>query len=112
MAIAHAIWNYLFGWAGIDILIGFGFVALAVFVPIKRNWTIAAAVVAFTLAGAIAHGYRLGLDEKQREWDASLAREAHTGEQARDDAVRDIGPVTRDRSLFNDDPYNRDRGAK
>ena len=120
MSILHVVWNYLFGWAGVDILIGFAAVAVAVltpafitkFIPDLRKWAIAAAVVAFTLAGAIAHGYKLGRAELRAEWDAALAREADRGEKARDNAVRRVGPESSDRSLFRGDPFNRDRRTK
>jgi hypothetical protein len=116
--VLHSLWNFLFGWAGIDMLIGFAAVAVAVltppavvaFIPDLRKWAIGAAVVAFTLMGAIAHGYKNGLDEKQRQWDAALAREQVNGEKARSDALATIGPVPADRSMFDNDPDNRDRG--
>lgn len=118
-AVAGAIWNYLFGWAGLDILIGFAAVAVAVLLPAPlaaitdlRKWAVCVAVVAFTLAGAIAHGYKSGLAQKQAEWDRSLGREADRSEKARDDAVRDIGPLTTDRGLFRSDPDNRNRDGR
>jgi hypothetical protein len=116
----HAIWNYLFGWAGIDVLVGAAACVIAaleppfiaVLIPDLRKWAIAVAVVAFTFMGIEAHGYKLGLDEKQRQWDAAIAREAVNGEKARADAERDIGPVTSDRSMFSSDPDNRDGDGK
>lgn len=112
------IWHFLFGWAGVDMLIGFACVAVAVltppavvfFIPDLRKWSIAGAIVAFTLTGAIAYGYKNGSDEKQRQWDVALQRELELGEKARSDAVATIGPVPSDRGMFRGDPNNRDSG--
>jgi hypothetical protein len=103
-------WNFLFGWAGIDMLIGIAAVAVAVFVPLLRRWAIVAAIVAFTCMGCIAYGYNEGLKETKRQWDAALAREATAGNQARSDAVATVGPVPSDRGMFRGDPDNRDSG--
>lgn len=111
-------WNFLFGWAGIDMLIGAACVAVAVLeppivaalIPDLRKWAIAGAVVAFTCMGLIAYGYKNGSDEIKRQWDAAITREAAAGNQARSDAVATIGPVPPDRGMFRGDPDNRDSG--
>src|SRR5581483_3304496 len=112
-------WHFLFGWAGIDMLIGAACVAVAVLeppivaviIPDLRKWAIAGAVVAFTLTGAISYGYKNGSDEKQRQWDAALSRELELGEKARAAAERDV-PLVTDRGLFRGDPDNRDGGKQ
>lgn len=111
----QSLWHFLFGWAGVDMLIGFACVAIAVltppavvvFIPDLRKWAIYGALVAFTLMGSIAYGYKNGSDEKQRQWDAALQRELELGEKARDAAERDV-PITSDRGMFRSDPDNRD----
>ena len=108
---------FLWSWASIDIIVGCVAVAIAVLLPKfldgitdLRKWAITVAVVAFTLAGAIAHGYKNGLAEKQRQWDAALVKEIDGGERAASDAADFVGPMSTDRSLFRSDPFNRDRG--
>lgn len=109
---------FLWSWASIDILIGCAAVAVAVIeppwlhrlIPNLRTFAVYTAIVAFTLAGAIAHGYKNGLAEKQRQWDAALVKEVDRGEQAASDAADLVGPMSTDRSLFRGDPFNRDRG--
>lgn len=109
-------WHFLFGWAGVDMLIGFACVAVAVLtppavvvvIPDLRKWAICGAVVAFTLMGSIAYGYKNGSDEKQRQWDAALVKEFDLGEKARASAERSL-PDTADRWLLNDDHFNRNR---
>ena len=113
-------WHFLLGWAGVDMIVGFAAVAVAILeppwlhrlIPNLRAVAISAAVVAFTLAGAIAHGYKLGIEVTKAEWNAALAREAKRGERAHDDAVRRLGPVPTDRKLFDADPFNRNRGKR
>lgn len=112
----QSLWHFLSGWAGVDMLVGFACVAVAVltppavvvFIPDLRKWAIYGAVVAFTCMGCIAYGFKNGSDEKQRQWDAAQAREAVNGESARSDAERAV-PGTSDRWLLNDDPFNRNR---
>jgi hypothetical protein len=113
----QSLWGFLWGWASIDMLIGVAAVAIAVLEPKfmdritdLRKWAICTAVVAFTLAGAIAHGYKNGIDEKQRQWDNALVKEATEGETARTDAVDSVGPVPASRELLRSDPFNRNRG--
>jgi hypothetical protein len=106
----EAAWHFLFGWAGIDMLIGAAAVAVAVFVPLLRRWAIGTAIVAFTCMGCIAYGYNEGTKETKRQWDAALDREAAAGNKARADAVATIGPVPADRGMFRGDPDNRDSG--
>jgi hypothetical protein len=108
---------FLWSWASVNIIVGCVAVAIAVLLPKQldfvtdlRKWAIAVAVVAFTLAGAIAHGYKNGLAEKQRQWDAALVKEIDGGERAASDAADTVGPMSTDRSLFRGDPFNRDRG--
>lgn len=108
------IWHFLFGWAGIDMLIGFACVAVAVltppaitvFIPDLRKWAVYGAVVAFTLTGAIAYGYKNGSDEMRRQWDAALVREFDTGEKILRDSVRDARSDTPER--MRNDRWNRD----
>lgn len=114
---AQSAWHFLFGWAGVDMLIGFACAAIAILeppivaalIPDLRKWAIAGAVVAFTLMGAIAYGFKNGQADIQGRWDAALVRELAAGEKARGDAERDR-PGASDRSMFNDDWFNRDRG--
>lgn len=109
----HAIFNFLFGWASIDMLVGFAAVAVAVLepaiisalIPDLRKWAIATAVVAFTCMGILAHGYSSGLAEKQGEWNAALAKEVSSGAKILSDAERDARSDTPD-SLRND-KWNR-----
>lgn len=119
MFILHAIWGYVASWATVDILVGAAAVAVAVLLPKQldfitdlRKWAICVAVVAFTLAGAIAHGYKLGRAEVKAEWDAALVKEGDRGEADLDDAVRRVGPVTTDRGVFRSDPDNRNRDGR
>lgn len=110
---------FLWGWASIDIIVGCVAVAVAVLLPKQldfvtdlRKWAVMVAVVAFTLAGAIAHGFKNGLAEKQRQWDAAIAREIDRGEEASRNAADTVGPMSTDRSMFRGDPFNRDRGTR
>lgn len=111
-----AAWNYIFGWAGVDMLVGIAFVAVAVLeppfvavlIPDLRKWAIAGAVIAFTCMGCIAYGHKNGIDFTRAQWNAALDRQIVGGEKARDDAVRDIGPLTSNRRLFDNDRDNRD----
>ncbi|WP_156436085.1 hypothetical protein [Bradyrhizobium pachyrhizi] len=120
----EAAWNFVFGWAGVDMIVGAACVAVAVFetwiinslpaplgklIPDLRKWAIAAAVVAFTCTGLMGYGYRNGVDFTKSQWAAGLAREAVEGTKIRSDAERDIGPVSSDRRMFQRDPDNRDR---
>jgi hypothetical protein len=117
MNLIEAAWHFIFGWAGIDMLIGFAALAIAlleppfvaVLIPNLRTWAIGTAVIAFTCMGCIAYGYNNGLKEKQRQWDAALVRELELGEKARAAAERDV-PVATDRGMFRGDPANRDGG--
>jgi hypothetical protein len=116
-SIIEAVWHFLFGWAGIDMLVGFAAVAIAILEPKQldaitdlRKWAICIAVVAFTLMGAIAHGYKDGFQECKRQWDAALVNETDNGEAARSKAVDFVGPVPASRELLRSDPFNRNRG--
>jgi hypothetical protein len=107
-------WDFLFGWAGVDFLIGIAFVALAVLVPPGvaalvpdlRKSAIAGAVIAFTCMGCIAYGHKNGIDFTRAQWDAAVRREAVNGEAARTDLERSM-PRDDDRRLFDNDPDNR-----
>jgi hypothetical protein len=115
-SLVQSVWHFLFGWAGVDMLIGFACVAIAIltppavtaFIPDLRRWAIYGAIVAFTLMGAIAYGFKLGQADIQSRWDAALAREFDNGEKARSAAERSV-PDTTDRWVFNDDRFNRNR---
>lgn len=121
----EAAWNFLFGWAGVDFLIGLACVAVALFetwiinsvpaivaklIPDLRKWAIAGAVIAFTCMGCIAYGHKNGIDFTRAQWDAAIRKEAVNGEAARADAERSI-PRTDDRRVFDADPDNRDRDS-
>lgn len=111
-----AAWDFLFGWAGVDFLVGLVFVAVAVLVPPGvaalvpdlRKSAIAGAVIAFTCMGCIAYGHKNGIDFTRAQWDAAVRREAVNGEAARTDLERSM-PRADDRRLFDTDPDNRDR---
>lgn len=113
-----AAWNYVFGWAGVDFLVGLACVAVAVLeppivaklVPDLRKWAVAGAVIAFTCMGCIAYGHKNGIDFTRAQWDAAIRKEAVNGEAARADAERSI-PRTDDRRVFDADPDNRDRDS-
>ena len=115
-SLVQSAWHFLFGWAGVDMLVGFACVAIAIltppavvaFIPDLRKWAIYGAVVAFTLMGAIAYGFKNGQADIQHRWDAALAREFDVGEKARVSAERAV-PDTSDRWLLNDDRFNRNR---
>lgn len=117
MNLVSTLWHFLFGWAGVDMLIGFAAVAVAIFEPKfldaitdLRKWAVCVAVVAFTLTGSIAYGYRNGLAEKQRQWDAALVKETRSGEQARSDAESTVHGESSDG--VRNDPRNRDNWGK
>lgn len=117
MMALNSLWNFVFGWAGIDMLVGFAAVAVAVLEPKfmdaitdLRKWAIVVAVCAFTFTGLLAHGYSNGLAVKQAQWDAALVKETGNGETARSDAERTVGPVPASRELLRGDPFNRNLG--
>lgn len=109
----QALWHFLFGWAGVDILIGIAAVALAILepplvaalIPDLRKWAICTAVVAFTLTAWGAYEYRNGFNERDRQLLGQLAKEARDGSQILTDAERDARADTPD-SLRNDS-WNR-----
>lgn len=111
-----AAWNYLFGWAGVDFLIGIACIAIALFeppfvavlIPDLRKWAIAAAVIAFTCMGCIAYGHKNAIDFMLVRLDEANRHEAVKGEADRTDAERAVGPVGTDRRVFDNDPDNRD----
>jgi hypothetical protein len=111
----EAAWNYLFGWAGVDFLIGCAFVALAILVPPGvaalvpdlRKTAVAVAVVAFTCMGCIAYGHKNAIDFMLVRLDEANRHEAVKGEADRVDAERTVGPVGTDRRVFDNDPDNR-----
>lgn len=113
------IWHFVIGWAGVDMIVGFIALAIAILEPKfldavtdLRKWAIVVAAIAFTATGLIAHGYKNGLAEKQHQWDAALERELAVGEAARDQAERSMPPVSSDRSVLRSDPFNRNRSGK
>jgi hypothetical protein len=94
-------------------LIGFAAVAVAVLLPKfmdgitdLRKWAICVAVVAFTCMGILAHGFKNGFAERDRQLLNDLAREAKQGEQAGEDADRTVQSDTPDR--VRNDRWNRD----
>jgi hypothetical protein len=102
---------------GVDILIGAAAVAVAVLEPKQldaitdlRKWAIGVAVIAFTLTGAIAYGYKSGYAERDRQLLNDLAKEAKQGEQAGEDADRTVLSDTPDR--VRNDRRNRDNWSK
>lgn len=113
------IWHFLFGWPAVDILIGAACVAIAVLeppiiatiIPDLRKWAIAGAVVAFTFLTISGKFYHDGIAFKQAEWDSALAKQVEQGEADRAAAVAAEPAATSDRSVFNDDPDNRDRSG-
>ncbi len=115
-----AAWDFIFGWAGVDMLVGFACIAVAAFetwiigalgplgrfVPDLRKWALAAAVVAFTLTGAIGYGYKNGVSFTKSEWVAAQRQEITDGERIHDEAVRDSRSDTPD--VVRNDSWNRD----
>lgn len=112
-------WNFLCGWGGISIAIGVVATAIAILEPKQldlitdlRKWAITVAVIAFSSTGLIAHGYKNGIAVKQAEWNKALAAEAVNGEKDRAAAVAAVGSDDPDRSVFQNDPFNRDAGQQ
>lgn len=116
----QSLWHFLFGWPSLAIIIGVISVAIAVlepawvakFIPDLRKTAIAVAIVAFTFTSIAGKYYNDGLTEKKRQWDEAISREVASGEQARADAVKSVGPVPANRSVFNNDRRNRDHGKQ
>lgn len=113
----QAAWHFIASSASVATLIGCGALAVAILEPKfldaitdLRKWAIVVAAVAFSYTAIAGKFYNDGLREKQREWNAALARETVNGEKARSDAVVTIGPVPPDRSMFSGDKWNRDAG--
>lgn len=117
MSWLESLWHFVVSWAGIDIAVGIIATLIAVIEPKfmdaitdLRKWAICTAVVAFTCTGLIAHGYKNGLEEKQRQWSASLEKEASDGAEILGGAKRDAAHDTPD-SVRND-RWNRDNWGK
>lgn len=111
--------NFILSSASITTLIGGAAIVVAILLPKQldfitdlRKWAIVVAAVALSYTSIAGKFYHDGLTEKQRQWDAALQREADTSETARADAERTIGPQSSDRSVFRDDPFNRNRDGK
>jgi hypothetical protein len=112
-----SIGHFFFGWPSVSILVGVAALVIATLeppiiaaiIPDLRKWSIAVAVIAFSLTSIAGKYYDDGLTEKQRQWDAAVTRETANGEKARVDAVATIGPVPANRSVFKHDPFNRNR---
>lgn len=109
-----SLWHFVFGWPAVTVLVGMGATAVAILEPKQldaitdlRKWAICVAVVAFSLTVIAGKFYDDGLTEKQRQWDAALAKEAVSGAKILDDARRDARADTPD-SLRNDS-WNRSR---
>lgn len=114
----YSAWSLFWSSATLGTLIGCGAVAVAVFsgniivrfaIPDLRKWAIVVAVIAFGYSATFTRGMNHGLAVKQSEWDSALVKEAGGAEKDRTDAVRTIGPMPTDRSLFRSDPFNRNR---
>lgn len=109
-----ALGNLLLSSFSIATLIGAGAVAVAVltppglarFIPNLRLTAICVALAAFSYSSVAGKFYHDGLSVKQAEWDAALGREAESGEQILDDALRDAASDTPDSVRAN--PWNRD----
>ena len=107
-------WHFVFGWPAVAVLIGIAATAAAVFseniivkfaIPDLRKWAVVVAVIAFSFTAIAGKFYNDGLSEKQRQWDADLAREATSGAKILLDAERAARSDTPD-SLRNDS-WNR-----
>lgn len=112
-------WAFVASTASISTIVGGIAIAIAVLLPKQldfitdlRKWAIVVAAVAFSYTSVAGKFYNDGLNEKQRQWDNALVSESRNGEAARTDAERTVGPVISDRSLFRDDPFNRNRTGK
>lgn len=111
------IWEFLFGWPSVSILIGCAATAIAIlepplvakFIPNLRTVAIYAAVAAFSYTAVAGKYFNDGIAVKQAEWDAAISKEADRGEAARTDAVASVPAVTSDRSMFRGDPWNRNK---
>lgn len=113
-----SIGHFFFGWPSLSILVGIGALVIATLeppiiaaiIPDLRKWSIAVAVVAFSLTSIAGKYYDDGIKERQSQWDAAVAKEAVNGDKARTDAVATVGPVPANRGVFNHDAHNRNRG--
>lgn len=111
-----AILNLLWSSASIGTLVGCAavFVAVALPAPLARitdlrKWAIVVAVIAFGYSATFTRGMNHGLAVKQAEWDSGLVKEADRATTDRSDAERAVGPLPSDRSVFRNDPFNRNR---
>lgn len=119
MAIFQSLWAFVFSSASIATLIGCGALLVAATLPKQldfitdlRKWAVVVAAIAFSYTAIAGKFYNDGLAEKQRQWDEAVQREAGKSEEARADAERTIGAESSDRSLFRNDPFNRNRDGK
>lgn len=114
------LWHFLFGWPGADIVVGICAVAVAVLeppiiaaiIPDLRKWAICLAVLAFSLTAISGKFFNDGIAVKQAEWNKALAAEAVNGEKDRAAAVAAVGSDDPDRSVFQNDSFNRDAGQQ
>lgn len=102
-------------------LIGIVAVAVAISMPTLpkwlpfsnlRQWAILVAAISFGYSAVLTKGYDHGLSVKQAEWNAALVKEADSGEAARSDALRTVGPLPADRRMLRSDPFNRNSGTE
>jgi hypothetical protein len=114
-----SLWHLLLSSASLTAIIGGIAVAIAILLPKQldfitdlRKWAIVVAICAFGYTFVYDRGYAHGLKVKQAEWDAGLVKEADHATTDRSDAVRTVGPVPSDRRVFDNDPFNRNRGGK
>jgi hypothetical protein len=119
MMILQSLWAFVWSSASISVLVGSAavFVAIALpkwlyFITDLRKWAIVVAAIAFSYTSIAGKFYHDGLAEKQRQWDEAVLREAAKSEAARDDAERTVGAESSDRSVFRNDPFNRNRDGK
>lgn len=112
-------WHFVASPSSIPVAVGIVATAIAVLLPKQldfitdlRKWAIVVAVCAFSMVGLLAHGYKNGLAEKQRQWDAALVKEVTRGEAAGADAVDTVGPMPSDRRMLRSDPFNRNSGTE
>jgi hypothetical protein len=78
----------------------------------SKLWFVAIGGIVAVFSIAVAIGVKLGENHVRSQWNTALEQEAQNGETAHTDAVDTVGPVSADRSLFQNDRFNRDRGKQ